>query len=318
MQALREILASKKAALSRMIEEPAAELAKRCTGIWPDAEAMDEILAANLAHLPFCDLSYIVDVEGRQLSSNVGPHNIESAWRGQDLSARPYLQGTLPFRGFVLSQAYVSERTLRPCITAVQAVNRAGSLLGFLVADFNITELPITGKGGESGERWHQFRGDPAIRGTLFLQHRAESAMDERLDEVIAVVERLIHEHGVFHCKLHFSSSRATLWLTEDPFRYRLFHVNELMDPALFAQYPKRPYAGAARIPRQRIRAILSQFKLLRFADETIYLRSGSLNIINGLVGLTFSCDGSHYMPAEEFLDRDPTFWFGVSPAAAS
>jgi hypothetical protein len=30
--------------------------------------------------------------------------------------------------------------------------------------------------------------------------------------------------------------------------------------------------------------------------DETIDLRSGSLNIHNGIVGLNFSCDGSRYM----------------------
>jgi hypothetical protein len=32
--------------------------------------------------------------------------------------------------------------------------------------------------------------------------------------------------------------------------------------------------------------------------DENIDLRSGSLNIYNGIVGLNFSCDGSHYMPS--------------------
>ncbi|MCK7471133.1 MAG: hypothetical protein MZU95_10405 [Desulfomicrobium escambiense] len=35
---------------------------------------------------------------------------------------------------------------------------------------------------------------------------------------------------------------------------------------------------------------VLVQFKALRFADETIYLRSGSINVMNGMVGLTFSC----------------------------
>ena len=47
--------------------------------------------------------------------------------------------------------------------------------------------------------------------------------------------------------------------------------------------------------------------------DETIYLRSGMLNIFNGLIGLTFSCDGSHYMPWDEFLDKNLGFWLGTS-----
>ncbi len=45
--------------------------------------------------------------------------------------------------------------------------------------------------------------------------------------------------------------------------------------------------------------------------DETIYLRSGMVNIFNGMVGLTFSCDGSHYMPWKEFLDKGVGFWIG-------
>lgn len=44
--------------------------------------------------------------------------------------------------------------------------------------------------------------------------------------------------------------------------------------------------------------------------SDRIYLRSGSLNVVNGLVGLNFSCDGSHYLPVEEFLSQDARFWF--------
>ena len=29
------------------------------------------------------------------------------------------------------------------------------------------------------------------------------------------------------------------------------------------------------------------------------------------MVGLTFSCDGSHYMPHGQFLGADTAFWFG-------
>jgi len=32
---------------------------------------------------------------------------------------------------------------------------------------------------------------------------------------------------------------------------------------------------------------------------------------MNGLLGLTFSCDGSHYMPMEEFLEKSYAFWVG-------
>jgi hypothetical protein len=42
------------------------------------------------------------------------------------------------------------------------------------------------------------------------------------------------------------------------------------------------------------------------------------LNIFNGLVGLTFSCDGSHYMPWDEFLEKDIDFWVGRTASSGS
>ena len=71
-------------------------------------------------------------------------------------------------------------------------------------------------------------------------------------------------------------------------------------------------------MPQEKVEPILEQFKLLRFADENIYLRSGSINIINGMVGLNFSCDGTHYMPWDEFLQKDLSFWFGKTMASTS
>jgi hypothetical protein len=54
-------------------------------------------------------------------------------------------------------------------------------------------------------------------------------------------------------------------------------------------------------------------FRALRFADENIYLHAASLNFINGMIGLNFSCDGSPYMHYKDFLERDISFWFGQS-----
>ena len=71
------------------------------------------------------------------------------------------------------------------------------------------------------------------------------------------------------------------------------------------------PYPERAKTSPAQLHQVLQEFKALRFADETIYLRSASINIMNGMLGLTFSCDGSHYMPVEEFLERDLSFWLG-------
>ena len=60
---------------------------------------------------------------------------------------------------------------------------------------------------------------------------------------------------------------------------------------------------------------LLKLLKVLRNADETVYLRSASFNIVNGIVGLTFSCDGSHYLNYRDFIDKDTDFWFGATLA---
>ncbi len=105
---------------------------------------------------------------------------------------------------------------------------------------------------------------------------------------------------------------RATLWSIDDPYRFRIHGIDELTDPDLCLVYTRRPYPADAEIPEAAVRDILACFRRLRFMDETLYLRSGSLNIFNGIIGLTFSCDGSHYMPWREFLDKDLGFWLGT------
>jgi hypothetical protein len=65
-------------------------------------------------------------------------------------------------------------------------------------------------------------------------------------------------------------------------------------------------------VPEHAVMPVLEQFRQLRFMDDTISLRSGSLNIFNGTVGRNFSCDGSHYMSYREFLDRDLQFRDGL------
>jgi len=46
--------------------------------------------------------------------------------------------------------------------------------------------------------------------------------------------------------------------------------------------------------------------------DETFYLLMASVNLFNGMISVTFSCDGSHYMRYDEFLTKSHSFWFGT------
>ena len=116
-------------------------------------------------------------------------------------------------------------------------------------------------------------------------------------------------QRGVYHVMLHFSSSRAVVWVMDDPYRYRLLDIQALIDPDICLAYPLRPYPLDALVKAEQIQPVLRGLRELRFMDEMLYLRTGTLNIFNGVVGLTFSCDGSHYVPVDEFLDKGQDFW---------
>lgn len=309
---IKQSIARQREALSRFLDDPMADLAGHCAQAWHDADALDAVLANKLPLFPACRLAYVVSTKGVQLSSNVVPGGTaDRSRRGQDLSGRPFLSIAVPLQGLLLSEVYFSKISRRPCITALQTVSTGARVLGFVAADFELRDLPLLEGLGPDGAHWRQIKGDPAIRGTTFQQKRVKSAMDERIGDVISIMDELLCERGVFHGKLHFSSSRATLWLTADPYRYRLHVLDEIIDPAVCMAFPPHPYPGQAIVPRALVRPVLERFQSLREADETIYLRSASLNVINGLVGLNFSCDGSHYMSVPEFLGKDDAFWFG-------
>ena len=99
----------------------------------------------------------------------------------------------------------------------------------------------------------------------------------------------------------------------DDPYRYRILDHGALTDPDVCLLYQRCPYPENALIPKQYIDKILDGMRQLRLADDMIYLRSSSINIFNGLVSLTFSCDGTHYMSWREFLEKDIGFWFGTT-----
>jgi len=302
---------AKKEQLAKRIKKPLAEVAQMCSEIWPDQKEIDQILRHEIGAIPDCSLLYAWNVEGKVISCMILPDSVDESWLGKDLNERPFLSKHLPYMGIMLSSVYRSDYDGRECITALQAVNKENELLGFIAADFSVTDLLRDSSLSVSAPEWQQYRGDPAVRGTLFMQERFTSQLDEHIDEVLDRFAILIAEHGVFHAKIHFSSGRCSICLMDDPFSYRILVIDEILDPDLSLAYPWRAYTSKATVTIEQVRACFEQFKRLRFGDETIYLRSSSINIINGMIGLTFSCDGSHYMPVKDFLEKEQSFWFG-------
>ena len=309
---LQKTVKKQRAALKELLSESMAELATACAGEMKNRQVLEDILAKEMASADYCKYLWVLDKTGRQLTDDAMRTGFKHGQVGRDRAARPYLQRALKGEDYYLSEAYISRNRKRPSLTAVKMIyDKNGHVNGYLGADFDLRELPNTAEDYKNEKNWQQIKGDPAIRGSLFSQQRTESAMDAQIDNVFSVIQELILEHGVFHAKLHFSSSRATLWLVDNPFDYQILNIDELSDPDICLAFQRQKYFDKAIVDAKNISLVLQQFKELRFADETIYLRAASLNVVNGMVGLNFSCDGSHYMHYEEFLEKNTTFWFG-------
>ena len=298
--------------LTALLGEAMHDLARRCAEVIDSRIALETLLTNAFPAFSYCKHLYVLNADGIQLTDNITREGVDHAHFGRDRSDRPYMQDIIGTTDFKLSEAYISRNKKRPSLTAIQVIrNHTGKHVGYLGADFDTRELPHSAAAYAEPDNWRQIKGDPAIRSGLFLQQRVESIMDTRLDEVLPIMKELICEHGVFHGKLHFSSNRGTIWTVDDPFIYRILSIDELTDPDICLAYPGHPYPERAIVPRNRVMDVFKMFRKLRFADDTVYLRAGSLNIINGMVGLNFSCDGSHYMRYDEFLDKNAEFWFG-------
>ncbi len=309
---LQKTVSKQREMLAALLFDSMSALAKACAKKMNNRQALEDLLSAEMHKAKYCKYLWVVDKTGRQLTDDATRTGFRQGQIGRDRIARPYLQRALKGEDYYLSEAYISRNRKRPSLTAVKTIyDTDGRASGYLGADFDLRELPHTTEQYEDEKIWLQIKGDPAIRSGLFAQQRIESAMDAKIDDVLSLVEELILGRGIFHAKFHFSSSRATLWLVDNPFVYQILNIDELSNPDICLAYRHQKYFEKAIVPAEKIAPVFQQFKSLRFADETIYLRAASLNVVNGMVGLNFSCDGSHYMSYEEFLEKNMTFWFG-------
>lgn len=308
---LQDTVTKQRHDLKELLSESMSELATACASNMNNRNVLEDILSKEMSQAEYCKYLWVLDKHARQLTDNIQRSGSKPGV-GRDRAARPYLQPALKGEHYYLSDAYISRNNKRPSLTAIKAIlDTDGQVNGYLGADFDLRELPHSTNDYVDEKNWQQIKGDPAIRSGLFSQQRTESAMDARIDDVLNVTKELILTRGVFHAKFHFSSSRATLWRVDDPYDYQIFNIDELSDPDICLAFKHQKYFEKATVDAKSIDLIFQQFKALRFADETIYLRAASLNTVNGMVGLNFSCDGSHYMHYEEFLDKNMGFWFG-------
>jgi hypothetical protein len=252
----------------------------------------------------FINLSYVLDKNFYQISSNITTRHIKTEFRNQDLSARPFLADFSLENSCYLTDSYISFANLKPCISLVYGILKQDDIQAILVLDLDLIKLPLLISHFALEKNVEQLKGDKAIRSSLFNQERKTSRFDENINKVHQIAHKLLTEFGVFHIKLHYSASRATIWQYDDPYNYLVLSVDELLSDNIYLLFPAKVYPQQATVPKTQIKTLLDNFKYLRFMDENMYLRAGSVNIINQTIGVNFSCDGYHYLTANEFLNN--------------
>jgi hypothetical protein len=300
---ISELVKKQKDFLYYQLETGFRQLSEHCSGHINNSEELNKQLFAHMQKCRYAHLAYVLDMDGVQISANVNKDKALRDFQGQDLSSRPFFNLVNKSNPFYLSDAYISGVTLKPCISAVHIIYLDYKMTGMLVLDLDLEKLGLPEQ-NFSLNQWRQIKGDPEIRSNLFHQTRVKSSMDQSIDIVHAITTELLAELGVFHVKIHYASSRATIWTHDDPYNYRVHVLDEIISPNICLLYPKKKYPETAKVPVYQIKEVLDNFHYLRFMDSNLYLKTGSINIMNGMVGLTFSCDGNHYLSVSEFLSN--------------
>jgi hypothetical protein len=128
---------------------------------------------------------------------------------------------------------------------------------------------------------------------------RKETLFDRHIDALLARAEYLLN-HGAFHIKIHFSGNQLTCWWFNDPLRYQVYHGEAVFSDRVLDKCSDAEILGLA-ITEPEVQEILQSFKHQRLVEDEIYLRSASLNRVNGMIGLSFSCDNIHYLPHRDY-----------------
>jgi hypothetical protein len=310
---LAKIVTLRLAALSYSLSQPLAQLAERCGECIDQPELLNRLLSSNQTRFENGSLFYVINPFGIQISANIAKSGVDSQYMGQNLSEREWFKLTRDSsESLYLSDVYVSQPDNVIGITAVhQIYTRNGTLLGYLCVDFKLENLPYFVGVEPETNQWKRLAGDPSIRDLMFHHKRTVSEMETQFESLRPIIKELILSRGIFHFKFHFSASRATLWHYDDPMRYQVILLEDMLQPSLCLAYDKRPLPEEISITDSILDGLFDLFFELRTSDDYLYVRSCSVNVVNGLVGLNLSWDSQHYLAIDEFLNTDPLHWIG-------
>jgi hypothetical protein len=301
-QAWQDKLVQQREALADILRDPLEQITRNCIPVWARRENIENIFLLSFSRIPYCANLYALNTDGIQITETVARNGIQAGHLGRDRSQRPYLKTVVPAWGFLLSDVYTNLNQHYPSITALQVIRTSDGVLGYIGVDFDLRDLPLTAELYPDPSEWQAATTDEPTPSPDSQHAFVSCPLQQLLDTILSLLEVLLTERGVFQCQIHFSSCQLAIWTLNDPTRYSLLDHAALTDSELLLRYPKHDYPELAKIPQQRIARVLDTLRSLRTGDECFYLQQASINIINGMISITCSRDGLHYLPYDELL----------------
>ena len=128
---------------TNMLLDPMHRAANRSATVWKDKTLLDAALMHTIRQIPYCTYLYALGLDRRQISANASHDGLIEADFGRTMRIVRICR-SYPQAGNELSNAYISLRANRPSLTAVEPVFLNDKHIGYLGADFDLRDLPIT------------------------------------------------------------------------------------------------------------------------------------------------------------------------------
>lgn len=126
--------------------------------------------------------------------------------------------------------------------------------------------------------------------------------MNDSIDEVLAMLDNLVCDYGVYQIKLDLSQSTVMIYFADKPFCHFTYSIDTFIQLPFTTTQSQQPYPTHARIRKESVTDLLGEFAKLSVVRDQYQLCAAAFNIYNGLVELSYANGMSCQMSAGEFL----------------
>lgn len=126
--------------------------------------------------------------------------------------------------------------------------------------------------------------------------------MNDSIDEVLAILDKLVCDHAGYQIKLDLSHATVMVCFADKPFSNFAYHIDTFIQFPFTEKQPGHPYPAHAKIRKEWVTDLLGEFARLSATRDEYQLSTAAFNIYNGQVELTYINGMSCQMSADEFL----------------